>query len=218
MVVSRTTDVVVVIGQIQFLLGGQRLLVQAVLEDRFDALVAVAAQAQCAVTGRFQARLTIGLAQAHDPQTGPVALLGMRPIGEDGGNELRGGRSGLFRPVDEPGGRPLAVLAMGLGHVGRDRGVAAPYPGADVAGDALALVEDLDGFAGEPGIELAFDQLIGHRVVVAVELDVVVDMDPDLLPFGVGVGRGRQGLQRRGVEGVEQCSGDTPPVCETAGY
>src|SRR5690606_25987287 len=112
-VVSRTTDVVVVSGQIRFLLGAQRLLIQAVLEDRFDTFVAVAAQAQCALTGGFQARLAIGLAQAHDPQTGPVALLGVRSAGQDRGNEPGGGRSGFLRPADEPGGRPLAVLAMG---------------------------------------------------------------------------------------------------------
>ena len=39
---------------------------------------------------------------------------------------------------------------------------------------------------------------------MSVDLDVVVDVDPDLFPFGVDVGVARQRLQGGLVEGLEQ--------------
>jgi len=37
-------------------------------------------------------------------------------------------------------------------------------------------------------IDLLFDELIGDAVVVAVDLDVVVDVDPGLLPVCIFIG------------------------------
>ena len=45
------------------------------------------------------------------------------------------------------------------------------------SGDAHALVVDLDGARVEAQLDALADQVVGHRVVVAVELDVVVDVD-----------------------------------------
>ena len=55
--------------------------------------------------------------------------------------------------------------------------------GAPVGGDALAAVEEFDGVGGVSGEEWAPDQAMGDGVVVAVELDVVVEVHADLLPL-----------------------------------
>jgi hypothetical protein len=82
--------------------------------------------------------------------------------------------------------------------------------GTDVAGDPMAFVEALHGVGAKPSIELLLDQGVGHRVVVAVDLDVVVDMHTDLLPGGEHVGGGRQRTQCELIdllEGLAACAG-----------
>ena len=87
-----------------------------------------------------------------------------------------------------------------LGHGG-----VAPVPGtAHVGGDALTLMEDLDGAVRDPDPELLFGQGVGHRVIVLGGLDMVIETGAALLPFGVLVGLARQRLQRRLVERLEQ--------------
>ena len=75
--------------------------------------------------------------------------------------------------------------------------------GAPVGGDALATVEELDGVGGVPGEELASGQGVGDGGVVAVELDVGIDVHTDLLPLGEDVGLGGERAQRRTVDGLE---------------
>jgi hypothetical protein len=64
-----------------------------------------------------------------------------------------------------------------------------PLTRAEGAGDA-----QLDGGAHEP---------VRHAVVVGIELDVVVDVDLGGLPAADLIARGRQRLERRGVELLE---------------
>ena len=71
-------------------------------------------------------------------------------------------------------------------------------------GDALAAVEDLDRARRDARPHLLAQQLVRHRVVVLVDLDVVVEPDPAFLPFGKDVGLGRQRLERRPLELLEQ--------------
>lgn len=85
-----------------------------------------------------------------------------------------------------------------------DRGMAPLEVGADVAGHPLALVKAFHGVGGETGIQLAFDQQIGDRGEMAVDLDVVVDVHPYLLPLSEHVGFSGQGPQSRFVQGLEQ--------------
>ena len=59
-------------------------------------------------------------------------------------------------------------------------------------GDPLALVEDLDGAAGDAHLDLAAREAVRDRVEVAVDLDVIVEADPAQPPFGIDVGLGRQ--------------------------
>jgi hypothetical protein len=46
------------------------------------------------------------------------------------------------------------------------------------------ILETLHGVSREVGIELLLGELIGYRVVVLIEFDMIVDMSPDLFPFG----------------------------------
>ena len=68
-----------------------------------------------------------------------------------------------------------------------------------VAGNALALVEDLHRGRGETHSDLGAGVAVGHRVVVAIKLDVVVDAHPGKLPLRQLIARQRQGLERGAI-------------------
>ncbi|OSR30428.1 hypothetical protein BV322_05710 [Pseudomonas syringae pv. actinidiae] len=106
---------------------------------------------------------------------------------EDVGDDASGVGPGLLCPADQPLRCPFGVLAVALGHVLGLGGVPAFVLRAKVAGHALVGVEALDGLGGESYFELVLHQLVWHRVKVAVDLDVVVDMDAYFFPFGVDV-------------------------------
>ena len=72
------------------------------------------------------------------------------------------------------GGR--AVLGVG--------GVLTPAIAAEMAGDALAGMQDLHRRPGQPDVDLGPDELVGDAVVVVLDLDVVVDVHAGLLPLG----------------------------------
>ena len=190
-------------GQLQALLFGEGLAVEAALQDRRDALVAAGVQTQRPRTGSRQAVVTVTLAQAQDPQTGAEALLGMRTVGHEVADDPGGGRSGLFGPAHQAFRGPLGVRAMGLGHVLGDGGVAALQRGAHMAGDALALVAAFDRMLGEAHVQGLLHQGVGHRVVVTVDLDVIVDVDPHPLPGGVDVRGQGQRAQCRTIDRLE---------------
>ncbi len=59
-----------------------------------------------------------------------------------------------------------------------------------MARNAFIVVKTLDGVPGDAGIELFFSQLIWHRVIMPLDLHVVINVDPDLFPFRVGISSG----------------------------
>ena len=71
-------------------------------------------------------------------------------------------------------------------------------------GDAFAAMKDLDRAGGDARPDFLAQQLVRHRVVVLVDLDVVVEPDPAFLPFGEDVGLGRQRLERFALQRLEQ--------------
>ena len=75
-----------------------------------------------------------------------------------------------------------------------------PVVAPRVGRHAAALEEDLDGRGGVADLDLLADQLVGHAVGVALDRDVVVDVDAARLPAREDVARGRQGSQGRAVE------------------
>ena len=60
-------------------------------------------------TSGLQARLAVAPAQAQDPQTSSIALLGVSTPIEDLGDEMTGRGPGLLRPPDQTRWRPLGV-------------------------------------------------------------------------------------------------------------
>ena len=66
-VIGRATDIVVVRGQFRPGLLGKGLPVEAVAEDGFDALVAVAAQGEGTPAGGVKPVIAVGFAQTQDP-------------------------------------------------------------------------------------------------------------------------------------------------------
>src|SRR5690606_37112214 len=99
-VVPRATDVVVCQGEGALRLVGQRLQVELVLQDRFDALEAGRADAQRTDTRRFEAGLAVAFAEPQDAEAGPEALLRMAAALEDLCDQRAGGRAGLVGPGD----------------------------------------------------------------------------------------------------------------------
>ena len=65
------------------------------------------------------------------------------------------------------------------------------------------LVETLDRGRGHTHLDLLLHQPVRDAVVVAVGIDVVVDVDDRRLPLGEFVAGGRQRLHRRAVDGLE---------------
>jgi len=73
-----------------------------------------------------------------------------------------------------------------------------------VRGNSAALEEDLHGGVGKTNIELFVDQLVRDAVVVVVHLDVIIDIDPGALPFGISIGMNRKRFQHRFLKGFKQ--------------
>jgi hypothetical protein len=71
-------------------------------------------------------------------------------------------------------------------------------------GDPLPLVEALDRRGGDPGLDDLVHEGKRHGVVVAVELDVVVDVDAGGCPLAVDEGLGWQRPQGRPVQPLEE--------------
>jgi hypothetical protein len=72
-----------------------------------------------------------------------------------------------------------------------------------MAGHPSIPEQDLYGAFRESHIHLLFYELIGYAVVVVIDLDMIVDIDPGLFPFGILVRLLRKGLQCRLVKGFE---------------
>jgi len=59
--------------------------------------------------------------------------------------------------------------------------VLAVAAGAQMRGDALALGEHLDGSRGEPDLDLILREAVGHAVIVPVDIDVIIEIEPSLI-------------------------------------
>ena len=105
----------------------------------------------------------------------------------------------LLGPADEARRRPLGVGAVGARHVVGDGG-RPPVVASPVGPHPAPLEEDLDGRRGVADFDLLAEELEWHAVGVALDQDVVVDVDAARLPPRQDVAVGRQGSERRTVE------------------
>ncbi len=142
-------------------------------------------------TGLFEADGIEVLGQSQHAEAAAMGffrvLLALELGGEHGGGSGADGGGALAELVD---------AARDKGGVGRGAMVglgadAARFVGAGMGGDELGLVEDFDRGRGEPDIDRAADEAVGHRIQGLLDLHVVVAMDLGLAPFGEGIGTGR---------------------------
>jgi hypothetical protein len=69
--------------------------------------------------------------------------------------------------------------------MGCHRGVVAFEVRTPVTGHPFALEQQFHHLGSEPDIKLLFDQRIGHRVVMPVNLDMIIDIDAGASPLGI---------------------------------
>ncbi len=169
---------------------------QVVLEDRLHRAVGQPADLAGAQAGGLERIAAVGPGEPENAEAGPEALLGMWLRSQDDIHEGGGVGADLLGFPADLGGRHAGVSAMAGGHVRGHRGVLAVARGPDVRGDALAIVEDLDGPGRDPDPEGLLQELIRDRAVMLADLDVVVEPDIAFEPVGVFVTAGRQRLQR----------------------
>ena len=177
--------------------------VKAVVEDRFDRAIGAGTDIECPVASRLDAGLTKGFDQTDDPQAGAEALLPVGAIGEDLFAQQRRAwpdRFGLARyPLDGPVGEPPVRRR----HMLRDAGVPAIARPARMGGDAFALVVQLDRPRRDPGLDRLTREAIRDPVVMALDLDVIIEPGAPRPPFGEHIRLQRQRLQSRLVDRLE---------------
>src|SRR5262249_8955333 len=157
-------------------------------QDGADGAVGPGTDLEASGAGSFETLGAVLARQAQDADASPVTLLGMRPALQDEVGQQRGARPDAggvaLDALDGPAG-----MARGGARHGRG-GSGGPPPGAaaNMAGDALALVEQLDGALSDAGLDLLLQQPVRHRVVVALDVHVVVEPDPAQPPLGIDIG------------------------------
>ena len=85
----------------------------------------------------------------------------MRTVLQLPAHHLTGARADALGPVEQSPRGPLQVLAVGLGHVLGQGGVAPAAVGAHMHGHALALEEALHGAGGQAHFERWWTRLWG---------------------------------------------------------
>jgi len=194
----------VVVGKPERDLGLHGELVEPRIQDGFHGAEREATDGQGPVAGRFEPLRRMGSSQLHEPQTAAVALFRMGSTVQEPLDERGGLGSYGTGPGDEPGRTPLQVGPMMGGHVVGVRGVPTAPMAAGVGSYPVPTVEELDGGGGDASVQLRPAQGVGHAVVVEMDLDVVVDVHPDLVPLGELVGCGGQGQEGRLIQRLEE--------------
>jgi len=100
--------------------------------------------------------------------------------------------------------------------MGRIGGEAAWAPTTKMAGYPPATTEDLHRVRAQSDLAVLTGELIGNAVVMAVDLEVVIDADLRHLPGGELVESIRKRLQRRPVQALEQAATASRQLLEGA--
>ena len=77
-------------------------------------------------------------------------------------------------------------------------------------GDDVPVVEHLDAVRGEAHVDALADQRVGHRVIRAADLDVIIGMDLGLPPLAELVRAQRQRLAAPRVRALRSASAGSP--------
>lgn len=153
---------------------------QAVLERRLDAAIREAAGAQRPLAGSLQPVRAVEFARAEDPEAGAVAPGRVRPGRTDLPEQLFGVRADAAGLLEHPLGILFRKGAVSRRHVLRQRGEPVLPPVAEMTRDALSPVEHLQQGGGEADLNLLAHQRRRDAVVVILDLDVIVEVDPGL--------------------------------------
>src|SRR5258708_20992921 len=112
------------------------------------------------------------------PRPGAEALFRMRALIEDQVAQRRGGRPDRGGILADALDGPAGIAPMTGRHVLRHGGVLVVAAHALMRGDALALVENLDGARGEARLDFGADEAIRTAEVVRPDLAVILATDP----------------------------------------
>src|SRR5271169_2801399 len=174
--------------------------IELVVEDGFDGAVGPGADLDGPFSGGLEARHAKGAGKPDDAETGAVALLGMGPALENLLAERRRRRADLAGVFPDALDRPAGVAPMAGGHV-LGNGRVLPVPAcAQMNGDALAFMENLDAAGGQPRLDLGAGEAVGDGIIVGVDVDVIVDIDPAHAPRAVLIGLAGERLERWAVD------------------
>jgi hypothetical protein len=114
-------------------------------------------------------------------------MLGTGLGGEDLFHHPRGCAAVFGGPANQPLRRPLNIFLMGFGHVLGNSSVAPIKTRSSVAGHPAAFVERFHGGPSNANIELAFDKLIGYRIIVSLHFDEWLPSIAPQMCFRTGV-------------------------------
>src|SRR6202789_548481 len=178
--------------------------IELVIEDGFDGAIGPGADLHGPLGSGLEACGAERAGETHDAETGAVALLGMWPAFQDLLAERRGRRADLAGVVPDALDRPAGVAPVTGRHV-LGNGRVLPVPAcAQMNGDALAFMENLDAAGGQPRLDLGAGEAVGDGIIVGVDVDVIVDADPAHAPLAIFVRLTGQRLERRAIDLLEQ--------------
>src|ERR1700676_529886 len=120
--------------------------------------------------------------------------------------ERRGGRSHRLGSLEQSFMTQINDGTMSIGPVRRFSDEAPGPAGLQMSSHRLAAIIDLNHVTRDAQVHALADQTIGHGVVAALELDVVVKKHLGPLPSGVLVGALRQRSQRGLIESPESAA------------
>lgn len=178
------------------------------LQDGFQAAVGQRVDVDGPLACRLQTAFTVSPGEAQNAQATAVALLRMAALMQDVFDDRFDVRADTPGPVHQPRRIPALNGLMGRGHVRIHRRVPAAKGTAQMAGDAASAVKQFDRRAGGADIHFLPGETVGHRVVMVVELNVIVDADRRDLPFSEFVTRFRQGRNAGRSKSVKALSRD----------
>jgi len=158
------------------------------------------ASGQGTAAGSFEPVRAVALTKTEDAQTGTKSLLGVLARGKEGIDELGGMGTHGLSPTQDAFRSPVCIFLVSRRHMVRNGRVTAAGMGTQMGGHTAVLERNLDGMLGGPDIDLLANERVRDTVVMLVELDMVVNVDPGLLPHGEFIRGCRQGLEGRLVQ------------------
>src|SRR5690606_29626144 len=122
----------------------------------------------------------------------------------------------LLRPVEQAFGIPTRHLLMRRCHMRINGGVPPFEQTSGMCGDAAAAMEYFNRRCSEAHIHFLTSEPVRRRVIVACDLNVIVNADTSDLPFGELVAIRRQCFECRAVELDERAVAATGQFLEWA--